>query len=143
MTVVVYHVSPNKRRYLFYSILLFYSNEINFEEIGSDEILLDKIITDRVFFVQLFLGNTDTSTTVQNMFDGPVLAHAIRIYPLQYNGAMSMRFELLGCIYGKHIIIVIVIVIIIALIYYYYYYYYYKRYYYKRYYYYYYYYYYY
>src|SRR6218665_2285056 len=114
MTVVVYYVSPNKRRILFYSTILFYysillfystilfySNEIKSEEIGSDEILLDKIITDRVFFVQLFLGNTDTSTTVKNMFDGRVLAHAIRIYPLQYNGAMSMRFELLGCIYGN------------------------------------------
>ncbi|XP_072035554.1 uncharacterized protein [Amphiura filiformis] len=45
----------------------------------------------------IFDGNTDRTTVVTNLFLVPVIASFIRIIPTEWNGHISMRFELLGC----------------------------------------------
>ncbi|KAK3857259.1 hypothetical protein Pcinc_036476, partial [Petrolisthes cinctipes] len=44
-----------------------------------------------------FVGNSDSSTPVINLFPEPVFARYIRVIPIDYHGAISLRLELKGC----------------------------------------------
>ncbi|XP_038060959.1 lactadherin-like [Patiria miniata] len=44
-----------------------------------------------------FVGNTDGTSPVTNMFDGSVVATLVRIEPTQWNYGVALRLELLGC----------------------------------------------
>ncbi|GFN75363.1 sco-spondin [Plakobranchus ocellatus] len=48
--------------------------------------------TEKVFF-----GNFDSNTVVKAFFDRKVPAIAVRIYPLEWNGAAALRFDVLVC----------------------------------------------
>ena len=47
-------------------------------------------------FVQDFAGNWDRNTAVINILDS-LVAQYVRIRPMEWNGNISMRFEILGC----------------------------------------------
>lgn len=44
-----------------------------------------------------FTGNSDQQTTVRSIFAESVLANSIRIYPLEWNVGIGMRFDVTGC----------------------------------------------
>ncbi|KAM9320236.1 coagulation factor V [Gastrophryne carolinensis] len=46
---------------------------------------------------KLFQGNVDSSTIKENVFEPPIAARYIRIYPTKYNNKPTLRMELLGC----------------------------------------------
>ncbi|XP_022252614.1 hemocytin-like [Limulus polyphemus] len=46
---------------------------------------------------KVFKGNTDRNSLVYNVFDTSINAITVRIVPLEFYGAISMRLELLGC----------------------------------------------
>ncbi|KAK7066927.1 Mucin-5B [Halocaridina rubra] len=48
-------------------------------------------------FAKQFQGNDDRSTPVTNLFPEPVFARYIRIIPLQFFTAISLRLEIKGC----------------------------------------------
>lgn len=48
-------------------------------------------------FFQVFQGNVDYGTMQTNMFDPPITAQFIRIYPVVCRRACTLRFELIGC----------------------------------------------
>ena len=50
---------------------------------------------------RVFTGNTDRNTVVTHLLDAPVTARYFRLFPLSWNGAISMRWELYGCHIGK------------------------------------------
>ncbi|KAM4699723.1 coagulation factor V [Discoglossus pictus] len=45
----------------------------------------------------LFDGNTDYSTIKENIFDPPIVARYIKIYPTKFYNRPTLRLELLGC----------------------------------------------
>ena len=47
--------------------------------------------------MQIFDGNTNSYDIVESLFAEPVLAIKVRIVPLEWNGFIALRFELLGC----------------------------------------------
>jgi hypothetical protein len=48
-----------------------------------------------------FPGNTDQESEVTNKVDPIVLALHIRISPLTWEGGISMRFDVIGCVAGS------------------------------------------
>ncbi|XP_074011800.1 lactadherin isoform X1 [Numenius arquata] len=46
---------------------------------------------------KVFQGNTDYGTMQTNMFNPPITAQFIRIYPVMCRRACTLRFELIGC----------------------------------------------
>ncbi|XP_062577533.1 uncharacterized protein LOC134239370 [Saccostrea cucullata] len=48
--------------------------------------------------VKVFTGNTDNVNTVNNTIQFPIEAKAIRLYPVTWHGAISLRWDILGCI---------------------------------------------
>ena len=46
---------------------------------------------------QIFEGNYDGDTAVNNLFEEGVTATVVQIFPLTWHGGISMRLELLGC----------------------------------------------
>uniref|UniRef100_A0A7M4G1Z8 Milk fat globule EGF and factor V/VIII domain containing n=1 Tax=Crocodylus porosus TaxID=8502 RepID=A0A7M4G1Z8_CROPO len=46
---------------------------------------------------KVFLGNVDNYSMKTNMFNTPITAQYIRIYPMQCRRACTLRFELVGC----------------------------------------------
>uniref|UniRef100_A0A8C8AQ69 Milk fat globule EGF and factor V/VIII domain containing n=1 Tax=Otus sunia TaxID=257818 RepID=A0A8C8AQ69_9STRI len=46
---------------------------------------------------KIFQGNVDYGTMQTNMFDPPITAQFIRIYPVMCRRACTLRFELIGC----------------------------------------------
>lgn len=46
---------------------------------------------------QVFQGNVDYGTMQTNMFDPPITAQFIRIYPVVCRRACTLRLELIGC----------------------------------------------
>lgn len=46
---------------------------------------------------QIFQGNVDYGTMQTNMFDPPITAQFIRIYPVVCRRACTLRLELIGC----------------------------------------------
>nr|XP_060611162.1 lactadherin isoform X2 [Anolis sagrei ordinatus] len=46
---------------------------------------------------KVFSGNVDNDGTVTNMFNPPITAQYIRIYPVVCRRACTVRFELIGC----------------------------------------------
>ncbi|KAL8604894.1 hypothetical protein ACOMHN_028522 [Nucella lapillus] len=52
-----------------------------------EETSVDKILT----------GNSDSVTSVQNLFAQPIKARYVRINPVTWQGRIAMRFELQGC----------------------------------------------
>ncbi|XP_072048320.1 retinoschisin-like [Amphiura filiformis] len=55
------------------------------------------ILDDTTDGAQEFDGNTDKDTPMTTYFDHPIKARYIRIRPHTWNGAVTLRFELLGC----------------------------------------------
>lgn len=53
--------------------------------------------------LQLFKGNTDGNSIRRNNFEVPIIARWIRINPLRWKNSISMRVELYGCNYGRHL----------------------------------------
>ncbi|XP_072022959.1 lactadherin-like, partial [Amphiura filiformis] len=47
--------------------------------------------------MKLFLGNTDGTTPVTNIFDSPIETILVRVEPHKWNGECQLRLELLGC----------------------------------------------
>lgn len=47
--------------------------------------------------LQVFQGNMDYGTMQTNMFNPPITAQFIRIYPVMCRRACTLRFELIGC----------------------------------------------
>jgi len=47
--------------------------------------------------LQVFQGNVDYGTMQTNMFNPPITAQFIRIYPVMCRRACTLRFELIGC----------------------------------------------
>lgn len=47
--------------------------------------------------MQVFEGNSDYGTMRTNMFNPPIMAQFIRIYPVMCRRACTLRFELIGC----------------------------------------------
>ncbi|XP_019614562.1 PREDICTED: LOW QUALITY PROTEIN: uncharacterized protein LOC109462448 [Branchiostoma belcheri] len=45
----------------------------------------------------VFTGNTDNTTPVTNLLDTPIDARYVRFYPQSWQGAISLRVEILGC----------------------------------------------
>ncbi|XP_038060806.1 lactadherin-like [Patiria miniata] len=54
-------------------------------------------LTDGNDNMKIFIGNTDASTPVTNLFDESVVATVVRIEPTGWNGDAALRLELLGC----------------------------------------------
>jgi hypothetical protein len=54
---------------------------------------LDGITWERVEDGRVFKGNYDQHTKVRNDFAAPVRARAIRLHPIKWQNAISMRFE--------------------------------------------------
>lgn len=46
---------------------------------------------------QIFSGSVDSKTPVKSIFELPIEAKIIRIYPISWNSAIALRVELLGC----------------------------------------------
>ena len=47
----------------------------------------------------IFQANTDQDTIVYNSFEA-VLCRFVRLYPQAYNNAVTLRWEVYGCVYG-------------------------------------------
>ena len=47
--------------------------------------------------VQIFEGSWDSNTSVTHYFYKAVVAQYVRIVPQTWNGAIAIRFEILGC----------------------------------------------
>lgn len=47
--------------------------------------------------LQVFYGNSDRSSTVQNLLRPPIVARYIRLLPLGWHTRIAMRMELLVC----------------------------------------------
>ncbi|XP_038060874.1 retinoschisin-like [Patiria miniata] len=54
-------------------------------------------VKDKSGNVKVFIGNTDVSTTVTNLFDESVVAAVVRIEPTEWQVGVGLRLELLGC----------------------------------------------
>ena len=52
-------------------------------------------------FIKVFPGNDAPNTLVENTFPVPVVALCVRINPVQWNGFISLRFDLTGCPYQE------------------------------------------
>lgn len=52
------------------------------------------------FFPQVFYGNSDRSSSVQNLLRPPIVARYIRLIPLGWHVRIAIRMELLECL-GK------------------------------------------
>ncbi|KAK2522167.1 Mfge8 [Columba guinea] len=52
---------------------------------------------DKSPWIQVFQGNVDYGTMQTNMFNPPITAQFIRIYPVMCRRACTLRFELIGC----------------------------------------------
>ncbi|OAF64960.1 Retinoschisin, partial [Intoshia linei] len=50
---------------------------------------------------QLFIGNFDDSSVVENELGNPLIAQYVRINPQRWNNMISIRIELYGCRYSK------------------------------------------
>lgn len=46
---------------------------------------------------RIFSGSVDSKSPVKSIFDNPIEAKIVRIYPLSWHGAIALRAELLGC----------------------------------------------
>ena len=46
---------------------------------------------------QDFIGNTDRNTIVRQTINPPVVAQWIQLFPIEWQGGISLRMELLGC----------------------------------------------
>ena len=53
------------------------------------------------YFTQDFIGNTDWATVVYHDLEPPIRARYIRFRPVAWNGHISMRVEIYGCIKGN------------------------------------------
>ena len=51
--------------------------------------------------VQTFTGNVDRSTQMTNTFSTPLVARFVRLHPASWRNWISLRWELIGCDYGK------------------------------------------
>lgn len=49
------------------------------------------------FSLQVFYGNSDRSSTVQNLLRPPIVARYIRLLPLGWHTRIALRMELLIC----------------------------------------------
>jgi len=50
--------------------------------------------------IQIFTGNTDSTTPVTNTIQFPIEAKSIKIFPTRWQNGISLRWEILGCIEG-------------------------------------------
>ena len=48
-------------------------------------------------FLQIFRGNSDADTHVEEELDCPVFAKGIRLYPLEWESHIALRFDVKGC----------------------------------------------
>ena len=64
------------------------------------------VIEDLYGKPHIFSGSVDSNTAVRNIFNKPVEAKFVRIYPLSWEQTISLRVEILGCTItpGKHLI---------------------------------------
>ncbi|XP_069492582.1 coagulation factor V [Ambystoma mexicanum] len=46
---------------------------------------------------KMFDGNVDASSIKENVFDPPITARYVRVYPTRYNNRATLRMEFLGC----------------------------------------------
>ena len=53
--------------------------------------------------MQEFDGNTDENRVVYHDLNAPITARYIRFLPMKWEGEISMRVELYGCVKGKKI----------------------------------------
>ena len=53
-------------------------------------------VNDGTFVDHLFTGNNDRSTVVKNLFDAPVVAKYLRVYPMSANSITALRLEFYG-----------------------------------------------
>lgn len=51
----------------------------------------------------VFEGNTDMVTRVANTFLNPIVAVWVRLFPVEHYGWPSLRWELIGCLFGKSV----------------------------------------
>lgn len=54
-------------------------------------------VTDGRGEPRLFRGSVDSTTPARQIFDVPVEARVVRISPQKWNGAISLKMELVGC----------------------------------------------
>jgi hypothetical protein len=54
-----------------------------------------------VFFLKVFTGNIDNTSPVNNTIQFPIEAKVVRLYPQAWHGAISLRWDILGCIEGE------------------------------------------
>jgi hypothetical protein len=52
---------------------------------------------DVFFYLQVFIGNSDTDTKVNHKLEPPIEARFIRLLPQTWNEHVSLRWELYGC----------------------------------------------
>ena len=50
-----------------------------------------------LYFLQIFRGNSDADTHVEEELDCPVFAKGIRLYPLEWESHIALRFDVKGC----------------------------------------------
>lgn len=86
ITAVVTQGNPNALQWV-ERYRVFYSND------GLDY----NNIYDSFGNEMIFNGNYDQDTAVTNFLPSPVRTRYVRIYPFEWHGAVSLRFELLGC----------------------------------------------
>ena len=55
------------------------------------------------FIMQEFDGNTDEKSVVYHDLNAPITARYIRFLAVEWEGEISMRVELYGCVKGKKI----------------------------------------
>ena len=51
----------------------------------------------RYFLLQIFRGNDDADTPVEEELDCPVFAKGIRVIPLEWEPHIALRFDVKGC----------------------------------------------
>ena len=49
------------------------------------------------YIEQIFMGNNDGDSIVENSFDCPIFAKGIRLIPMGWNNHIAMRFDVSGC----------------------------------------------
>ena len=55
------------------------------------------IFTRSELSLQVFYGNSDRSSTVQNLLRPPIVARYVRLLPLGWHTRIAVRMELLMC----------------------------------------------
>ena len=62
-----------------------------------DGITFEPYMDTMMTSAKVFSGNFDSNTIVKAFFDREVPTLAVRIYPVDWNGAIALRFDVLSC----------------------------------------------